>query len=203
MERRLTIIQGDLTMLPLSDGAIINPSNSGLVLTSRGIGQQLQRRAGPFIQQMLHTGRSKLRKGRLDPGHVLATDAGQLQADKLIHIAVVGGRRVTPRLIERGILNAFDLGDELEIHALGNPPVGPDISKITIGEFIEIFWRIITEEMGRFDNIEDIFLCIDSEEEFEEVVAYVHQYEEELPENISLTVSTDGISLSMFSQQFD
>ena len=91
-----------MTLLPLRDGAIINPSNTGMILTNRGIGQQLLRRAGPFIQQTLHTERSRLRGGRLDPGHVLATDAGQLQASKLIHVAIVGGRKVNARLIARG-----------------------------------------------------------------------------------------------------
>jgi len=202
MERRLTIIQGDLTLLPLRDGAIINPSNTGMILTNRGIGQQLLRRAGPFIQQTLHTERSRLRGGRLDPGHVLATDAGQLQADKLIHIAVVGGRKVNTRLIARGLLNAYDMADEIGMTALGIPPIGPGISKLTMEEFLDVFWRITSEEFPRLENVVDIFLCADTDEEFQQMKAYASEHLDELPEGVSLDVSEEGISLSMFSAQF-
>ena len=202
MDRRLTIIQGDLTLLPLRDGAIINPSNTGMILTNRGIGQQLLRRAGPFIQQTLHTERSRLRGGRPDPGHVLATDAGQLQASKLIHVAIVGGRKVNSRLIARGLLNAYDLADEIGMQALGIPPLGPGISKLSMEEFLEVFWRITAEEFLRLENVMDIFLCADSDEEFQQIKAYATEHVDELPEGIELDISEDGISLSMFSSQF-
>lgn len=202
MERRLTIIQGDVTLLPLQEGAIINPSNSGLVLTSRGVGQQLQRRAGPFIQQTLHRERSKLRSGRLESGRVMATDAGQLQASKLIHIAVVGRRKVNERLIARGILNAYDLADELELRALGVPPVGPYISKFSMEDFLQVFWRITIEELPRLENVEDIFLCLDTDEDFAMAKAYAEEHADELPEGLELIISEDGIGLGMFTAQF-
>lgn len=202
MERRLTIIQGDLTLLPLREGAIINPSNTGMILTNRGVGQQIMRRAGPMIQQTLHTERSKLRGGRLEPGQVIATPAGQLQADKLIHISIVGGRKVNARLISRGLLSALDLADELGLRSLGIPPVGPHISKFTMQEFMEVFWRIITEEFPRFESIEDIYLCLNGEQNFDLACEYIEQHYDDLPEGVTLDVSSDGIGLGMFSSQF-
>lgn len=203
MERRLTIIQGDITLLPLRDGAILNPSNQGLILTNRGIGQQILRRAGPFIQQTLHTERSKRRNGRLESGQVMATNAGQLQVQKLIHISVVGGRKVNKRLISRGLLNAYDMADELGMRALGVPPIGPYISKFELSEFLDVFWRITAEELPRLENVEDVFLCIDSDKDFEEVCTYVTDHQDELPDSVRLVVSTDGISIGMFSSQFE
>ena len=202
MERRLTIIQGDVTLLPLQQGAIFNPSNSGLILTNRGIGQQIARRAGPFIQQTLHTERSKLRQGRLEPGQVLATDAGQLQARKLVHISIVGGRKVNKRLISRGLFYAYTTADDLGLRAVGVPPIGPNISKFPMEEFMPIFWDITSEEFTSFEHIEDIFLCLDQDDDFELACAYAAEHEDEMPEGVTVKVVEGGIGLSMYSSQF-
>lgn len=203
MERRLIVIQGDLTLLPLKDGAIVNPSNSGLILTGRGIGQQIVRRGGPFIQQTLHIERSKLRGGRLDPGQVVATDAGQLQTSKLIHIAVVGGRKVNKRLIGRGLLNAYDLADELGLRVLGVPPIGPGISKFDFEEFIDVFWRITCEEFPRLENVDTIYLCLDTTEQFEQSKAFIKENSDEIPEGLKVEIQDGGINLGMFSAQLN
>ena len=202
MERRLIVIQGDLTLLPLKDGAIVNPSNAGMILTSRGIGQQLSRRGGPFMQQSLHTERSKLRGNRLEPGQVVATPAGQLQAKKLIHISIVGGRKVNKRLISRGLLNAYDLADELKLQTLGVPPIGPDVSKFPFDEFLEIFWRITCEEFSRLEHVHTIYLALDSDEQFAFTTAYITERAEEVPEGLRVDIQEGGISLGMFSSQF-
>ena len=202
MERRLIVIQGDLTLLPLKDGAIVNPSNAGMILTSRGIGQQLSRRGGPFMQQSLHTERSKLRGNRLEPGQVVATPAGQLQAKKLIHISIVGGRKVNKRLISRGLLNAYDLADELKLQTLGVPPIGPDVSKFPFDEFLEIFWRITCEEFSRLEHVHTIYLALDSDEQFAFTTAYITERAEEVPEGLRVDIQEGGISLGMFSAQF-
>lgn len=202
MTKRLTIIQGDLTLLPLQQGAIINPSNTGLILTSRGISQSIVRRAGPFIQQSLHTERSKLKGGRLEPGHVLATTAGQLPVDHLIHVAIVGARKVNKRLISRGLLNAYDLANELECRQIGIPPLGPGISKFPMEDFMDMFWTITAEEFPTFKHVQELFLCLDNEEDFEFATNYAEVHVEEMDEDIELVVSEDGIDLSMFTAQF-
>lgn len=201
MERRLIVIQGDLTLLPLKEGAIVNPSNSGMILTNRGIGQQLSRRGGPFMQQTLHTERSKLKGNRLEPGQVVATGAGQLQTDKLIHISVVGGRKVTKRLISRGILNAYDLADELKLQVLGIPPIGPDISKFPFEDFLEVFWRITCEEFSRLEHVATIYLCLDTNDQFDQTITYIEEHAEELPDGLRVDIQDGGIGLDLFSSQ--
>lgn len=188
-------------MLPLRDGAIINPSNTGLILTSRGIGQQIARRAGPFMQQTLHTERSRLKGGRLEPGQVVATDAGQLQTKYLIHISIVGGRKITKRLISRGILSAYDLADELELPVLGLPPIGPDISKFPFEDFLEVFWRITCEEFSRLESVNTIYLCLDTDEQFEQTATYIKENAEDLPEGLRVDIQEGGIGLDMYSAQ--
>lgn len=203
MQRRLTIIQGDLTLLPLKNGAIINPSNTGLVLTSQGLAQKISRRAGPYIQQKMHTARSHLRGSRLDPGQVLVTDAGQLSVDYLIHIALVGARKINARLISRGLLNAYDKADELGVEYLGLPPLGPGISKFPMEEFMEIFWRVTAEELPRLEHVQQIFLALEHEADFEAVKNYASEHIEEMDEDVEVVVSESGIGLGMFSAQFE
>lgn len=199
MERRLTIIQGDLTLLPLRQGGIINPSNTGMVLTSRGLNQQIARRAGPFIQQALHIARSKLRGGRLEPGQVLETEAGQLPVKHLIHVSLVGGRKINKRLISRGLLSALDRADELELKQIGLPPLGPGTSKFPIEDFMEIFWRIIAEEFPTTEHIREIYLCLDNKQEFDYVCQYAEEHADEMPEEIELAISEDGVGLGIFA----
>lgn len=202
MTKRLTIIQGDLTLLPLQNGAIINPSNTGLILTSRGVSQAIAKRAGPYIQQTLHTERSKLKGGRLDPGQVLATDAGQLPISHLIHVAIVGGRKISKRLVSRGLLNAFDVANDLGCTHVGLPPLGPGISKFTMEEFMELFWKITAEEFPQFKSVQELFLCMDNEDDFEFATNYAETFVNEMDESIELVVSEEGIDLSMFTAQF-
>ena len=202
MDRRLTIIHGDLTLLPLRQGAIINPSNTGLVLTSRGLNQQITRRAGPMIQQTLHIARSKLRGGRLEAGQVLETDAGQLQAKHLIHVSIVGARKINKRLISRGLLSALDLADELGLEQIALPPLGPGISKFPMEDFMEIFWRIIAEEFPTTDHVHNIYFCLDNRQDFDYVCQYAEDHADDMPEEIELAISEDGIGLGLFSTQF-
>jgi O-acetyl-ADP-ribose deacetylase (regulator of RNase III) len=200
---KLTIIQGDLTMMPLRGGAIVNPSNTGMVLTSRGINQQITRRAGPFMQQTMHTARSRLRGGRLDPGTAIATDAGQLQVEKLIHVAIVGARKINKRLIGRCLLSAYDLADELELTQVGVPPLGPGISKFPFEDFVEVFWQITAEELPRLEHVHHVVLAAQTEHEFEYLKAYAAEHGDDMEEEeIEMSVSSDGITMSTFSAGF-
>lgn len=202
MERRLVIIQGDITLLPLRQGAIVNPSNTGLILTSRGVGQQIQRRAGPFIQQTLHTERSKLRGGRIEAGQAVDTDPGQLQIRRLIHVAIVGARKINARLISRCLLSAYDLADELELEQLAIPPLGPGITRFPMDEFLDIFWKISSEELPRLEHVKEVYLCLNEQEDFELAHQYAREHAHEFPESVRLEISEEGIGLGMFSSQF-
>ncbi len=200
---KITIIQGDLTMMPLKGGAIVNPSNTGLVLTSRGINQQIMRRAGPFMQQTMHTERSRLRGGRLDPGAALATDAGQLPVDKLLHVAIVGARKINKRLISRCLLSVYDMADELELTQLGVPPLGPGISKFPFEDFVEVFWQITAEELPRLEHVKNVILAVETDSEFGYLKDYAAAHGDDMEEEeIEVTISEDGITMSTFSAGF-
>src|SRR5690606_24010918 len=110
--RHFTITYGDISLLQLREGAIVNPSNTGLILGS-GVSELIARRAGPDFQQKLHTARTRIPGNRLDMGRALDTEPGGLSVKRLIHVSIIGKKKVDRRLITNSILNVYDLAEEL------------------------------------------------------------------------------------------
>ncbi|MBA2665179.1 MAG: macro domain-containing protein [Bradymonadaceae bacterium] len=196
-QRRLIVTQGDITLIPLKEGALVNPSNTGLILNS-GVGAQIARRGGPFMQQTLHMARSRLRNNRLDPGKALATEPGQLHAKKLIHVAIIGAKKVNNRLISNAILNAYDMADDLELRQVAFPAVGCGVSGFPMDKFLELFWRITAEELPRASHLREVYLCVYEGEEFEAARAYATEHADELPKSIVVEVNETGLAPGMF-----
>jgi len=194
--RKLTVTQGDLTLLPLEGGALVNPSNTGMILGS-GLGEAITRRAGPFIQQTLHMKRSQLDDNRLEPGEAVETDGGQLSAEYLIHVSILGAQDVDKRLISNCILNAYDLAEELEVDKIAFPPLGVELAQFPLEDFLDLFARITVEELPRADHLRHVILCSEDEHDFEECAEYSETHREDLPESIELEISEAGLGLGM------
>jgi O-acetyl-ADP-ribose deacetylase (regulator of RNase III) len=192
MAKILTITQGDITLLPLKNGAIVNPSNTGMIL-GRGVGSQISRRAGPFIQQTLHMKRSRLRKNRLEPGQVIATEAGQLPVKLLLHASILGAKRIDNRLISNCILNSYDLAEELELEGLAFPALGTDVAGFPIGEFLDLFWRITNEELPTAEHVSHVLLCVGDQDDFEETVDFLEANFDVLSDEIEVDLRPGGV----------
>ncbi|MFB6351944.1 MAG: macro domain-containing protein [Bradymonadaceae bacterium] len=195
-KRKLTVTQGDITLLPLDGGAIVNPSNTGMILGS-GVGEAITRRAGPFIQQTLHMKRSTLDGNRLEPGEAVETEAGQLSAEYLIHVSILGANEIDKRLISNCILNAYTLADDLEVGVLAFPPLGVDLAQFPLQDFMDLFARITVEELPRADHLEHVILCCEDEHDFEDTAEYCQTHSEDLPESIELEISESGLGASL------
>jgi O-acetyl-ADP-ribose deacetylase (regulator of RNase III) len=190
--RTLTVTQGDITLLPLENGALVNPSNTGMILGS-GVGEAITRRAGPVIQQTLHMKRSTLNNNRLEPGEALETEAGQLSAKYLIHVSILGADEVNKRLISNCILNAYDLADRLELEVIAFPPLGVELANFPIEDFMNLFGRITAEELPRTDYLERVVLCAQNDEDFEGCRDFCEENAADLPETIELDIRESGI----------
>lgn len=194
--RKLTITQGDITLLPLEGGAIVNPSNTGMILGS-GVGEAITRRAGPFIQQTLHMKRSTLDGNRLEPGEAVETEAGQLSAEHLIHVSILGANDIDKRLISNCILNAYTLADDLEVGVLAFPPIGVDLANFPLQDFLDLYARITVEELPRTDHLEHVIVCCEDEQDFEETAEYCELHSDDLPDSIELEISEAGLGASL------
>lgn len=186
--RHFTITHGDITLLQLRDGAIVNPSNTGLILNS-GVSEQIARRAGPMFQQQLHTARSTLHQNRLDLGRAMETDAGQLNTEYLIHVSIVGRKKADRALITDAILNVYDLAERLALPVIAFPALGVGVAKFPLDEFLELFWQITLEELPRSESLEHVILCLYDENEFNQARALADKRSDEIPETIELEIA--------------
>ncbi len=197
MAKTLTITQGDITMLPMENGALVNPSNTGMIL-GRGVSSQISRRAGPFIQQTLHMKRSRMNNNRLEPGHAVATEAGQLPVKTLIHVSILGAKRINKRLISNCILNAYDLAEEMELDSVAFPPLGTEIAGFPIDDFLDLFWRITNEELPRAEHLQHVLLCVSDDNDFERTADYLEEHLDEVDDLIEIDIRPGGIVPGMF-----
>lgn len=196
--KTLVVTQGDITMLRLPEGALVNPSNTGLILGS-GVSGAIARRGGPYLQQTLHLARSQLKKNRLDPGKAIDTEPGQLGYKRLIHVAIIGAKKINDRLISNAILNAFDKAEELKLKQIAFPAVGCGVAKFPLDRFLEIFWKIASQELPRQKHIQEVYLCMFEGEEFEKAQQYAQENAEKLPDSVQVKVNQTGFVGGLFS----
>jgi len=160
----------------------------GLILGS-GISEQIARRAGLFFQQQLHTARSRLPYNRLDPGRVLESDPGQLTCKCLLHVSIIGKKKVDKRLITNAILNVYDKAEELELAEIAFPALGVGLGKFPLEDFIELFWQITLEELPRNESLQHVVLCLFDEHEYEVAEEFVNEHLDEVPDQIILEMA--------------
>ena len=198
----LTITQGDITLLPLKDGALVNPSNTGMILGS-GVSGAIARRGGPYIQQTLHMKRSQLPDNRLKPGRAVDTEPGQLNCKRLIHVSIVGAKKINDRLISNCIRSAYKLAEELELSQIAFPALGTGVAGYPVKRFIERFWNISATELPRCKSIQEVYLCMHDEDDadknsFEMACDYAEEHVEEFPERIAVEISESGFTGGVF-----
>mgnify|MGYP006282358135 FL=1 len=197
-QKTFTLTQGDITLLPLEDGALVNPSNTGMILGS-GVGEAITRRAGPFIQQKLHMKRSKLDENRLDPGRAVETEAGQLSAEYLIHVSILGSKDIDRRLIGNCIRNAYNVADRVGVKTIAFPPLGVELAGFPMEEFLDLFHKVTDSMVPSMSQLEHVILCCQEEQGFEEARTYLeeHQGEDEWDEAFTFEVSASGMGASL------
>lgn len=193
----LIITQGDITLLPVKDGALVNPSNTGMILGS-GVSGAIARRGGPYLQQTLHMRRSKLKNNRLEPGRAVDTEPGQLNCKRIIHVSIVGAKKINDRLISNCIGNAYSLAEKLELSQLAFPALGTGVAGYPLSRFLENFWRITAQELPRMEHIEQVYLCMFDDDEFEAACKHADGHAEEIPESIKLEINESGFTAGVF-----
>jgi O-acetyl-ADP-ribose deacetylase (regulator of RNase III) len=187
--RSFTITYGDITLLGLRNGALVNPSNTGLILNG-GISESIARRAGPLFQQTLHRERSKLSRGRLEMGQVLVTESGQLPAKRIIHVSLVGRQKVDRSLMVTSILNIFDTAERMEFEEIAFPALGVGIPGFPLEEFLELFWQITIEELPENEHLKHVICCLYDETEFKVAEGFAATKTDEIPETIEFSLET-------------
>ncbi len=181
------IMQGDIALLDIRDGIIVNPSNTGLIL-NRSVSDSIARHAGPDFQQKMHTKRSQLPQNRLELGRVIETEPGLLHAKYVLHVSIIGKNAVDKKLIMNSLINCFDRAERLEATAIAFPPLGVGVGKFPFDEFLSIFYTIVLEELPRSESLLTVVLCLD-ENEFAQATKHVEENKDQVPPNVTIEFS--------------
>jgi O-acetyl-ADP-ribose deacetylase len=126
----LSVIDGDITALAVD--AIANAANNALWMGA-GVAGAIKRAGGEEIE------REAVAKGPVDVGDAVATTAGRLQAQWVVHGAVMGqDLQTNADLVRRTTRRCLEVADELGARSLALPAFGTGVGRFPLEECAEI-----------------------------------------------------------------
>ena len=146
----LEVREGDITALEVD--AIANAANDQLWMGA-GVAGAIKRAGGETIE------REAVAKGPIPIGTAVATGAGRLQADYVIHGAVMGqDLRTNADLVSRTTRSCLDVADGLGCRSLALPAFGTGVGGFPLEECA----AIMVGEAGRYEaeNLERVVFAV-------------------------------------------
>ena len=120
------IVEGDITQLDVD--AVANAANDHLWMGA-GVAGAIKRAGGEEIE------REAMAQGPIPVGSALATSGGRLQAQHVIHGAVMGqDLETTPELIARTTTSCLEVADDLGARSLALPAFGTGVGGVPVAE---------------------------------------------------------------------
>jgi O-acetyl-ADP-ribose deacetylase (regulator of RNase III) len=120
------IVEGDITQLDVD--AIANAANDHLWMGA-GVAGAIKRAGGEEIE------REAMAQGPIRVGSAVATSGGRLQAQHVIHGAVMGqDLQTTPELIARTTTSCLEVADDLGAQSLALPAFGTGVGGVPVAE---------------------------------------------------------------------
>jgi O-acetyl-ADP-ribose deacetylase len=127
---RLEVVDGDITELEVD--AIANAANNALWMGA-GVAGAIKRAGGEEIE------REAVAKGPIEVGDAVATNAGRLNAQWVVHGAVMGqDLRTNADLVRRTTHRCLEVADELGARSLALPAFGTGVGRFQLAECAEI-----------------------------------------------------------------
>ena len=122
----LEVVEGDITRLEVD--AITNAANNHLWMGA-GVAGAIKRAGGEEIE------REAVARGPIGIGDAVATGAGRLPAEHVIHGAVMGqDLRTDAGLVERTTRRCLEVADELGCRSLALPAFGTGVGGFPLAE---------------------------------------------------------------------
>ncbi len=131
----LEVVEGDIAALEVD--AVANAANDHLWMGS-GVAGALKRAGGEEIE------REAVAQGPIPVGRAVATGAGRLPAQWVIHGAVMGqDLRTSAELIERTTASVLRTADELGAASLALPAFGTGVGGFPVDECARIMVAVV------------------------------------------------------------
>jgi O-acetyl-ADP-ribose deacetylase (regulator of RNase III) len=127
---KLEVVDGDITALDVD--AIANAANNALWMGA-GVAGAIKGAGGEEIE------REAVAKGPIEVGDAVATNAGRLKAQWVVHGAVMGqDLRTNADLVRRTTRRCLEVADELGARSLALPAFGTGVGRFPLAECAEI-----------------------------------------------------------------
>jgi O-acetyl-ADP-ribose deacetylase (regulator of RNase III) len=127
---RLEVVDGDITALEVD--AIANAANNALWMGA-GVAGAIKRAGGEEIE------REAVAKGPIAVGDAVATTAGRLKAQWVVHGAVMGqDLQTNADLVRRTTRRCLEVADELGARSIALPAFGTGVGGFPLEECAEI-----------------------------------------------------------------
>jgi O-acetyl-ADP-ribose deacetylase (regulator of RNase III) len=130
MPLHLSVVEGDITALDVD--SIANAANNALWMGA-GVAGAIKRAGGEEIE------REAVAKGPIEVGDAVATTAGRLKAQWVVHGAVMGqDLRTNADLVRRTTRRCLEVADELGVRSIALPAFGTGVGRFPLDECAEI-----------------------------------------------------------------
>ena len=153
-ELELSVVDGDITALDVD--AIANAANNALWMGA-GVAGAIKRAGGEEIE------REAVARGPIEVGEAVATGAGRLTAEWVIHGAVMGqDLRTDAVLVRRTTESCLRVADEVGARSLALPAFGTGVGGFPLEECA----RIMVEAVRGYDpsSLEQVVFAVFGEE---------------------------------------
>jgi len=156
----IELARGDITQMDTD--AIVNPSNTSLILGA-GVSGAIRSRGGDEIQDQM----SKL--GRCEVGGAVATGAGNLKARYVIH--AVGprmGEGNEDAKLQSATTESLERAEELELESIAFPAISTGIFGFPIDRCAKIMLGAVKDHFGsgKAKSLSRVVFCLWGEDSF-------------------------------------
>ncbi|MEA2071511.1 MAG: macro domain-containing protein [Asgard group archaeon] len=156
----LRIIQEDITHIKAD--ALVNAANNKLWMGS-GVAGALKRVGGVIIEQ------EAVEKGPIGHGEAVATTAGKLHAEHVIHAAAMRSDGfITSESVHKSIKNSLNIAEKLELESIAFPALGTGVAGFPMKEFATIFFEVYQKFPYKY--LQEIILVLYHKHDYQTVI---------------------------------
>ena len=165
-ERRIRIVQGDITLLDVE--AVVNAANKHLQLGG-GVAGAIRARGGPSIQEECD------RLAPIDVGEAVITSGGNLKAKYVIHaVGPVNGEGAEEAKLARATLSSLGLAASRKIRSLAFPAISTGIYGFPLQDCSQIMLQVSLDFLKKNRYPREIVFCLfgkEAEDIFRQMLA--------------------------------
>lgn len=122
-----------------------------------GVGQQIIRRAGPEVSNMLS------QRGEMGLGKAFISEAGDLRATFLVHVTIATlARKPTADIVDDALAEAFLICQRQSAKSIAIPPMAIEPGEIPVGVYANLVVKHTLSSLKRSRNPERIVLVAPS-----------------------------------------